>query len=53
MFNDYDFDKSIGKEDFLLNQKCFFASAAVNLYYRFFSNRITRSFDDLLILSHT
>lgn len=52
-FSDSDLDKSIGKEDFLLNQKCFLAYAAVNLSYRFFSNRIIKSFDDLLIRSHT
>ncbi len=42
-FKESDFDKSIGKEGLLLNQKCFFAYNAVNLSDLFFKSLATRS----------
>lgn len=46
-FNESDLYRSTGPDSFLLNQKCFFASAAVNLYHRFFRSLSTRSLADL------
>jgi hypothetical protein len=47
-FKESDLVRSNEILDFLLNQKCFLAWSAVNLYYFFFSNRHTKSFAGLL-----
>lgn len=50
-FKESDLLRSMGMDGFLLNQKCFLASTAVNLSGRFLSNRQTKSFADLPYLS--
>jgi hypothetical protein len=47
-FKESDLVRSNEIVGFLLNQKCFFAWSAVNLYYLFFSNLHTKSFAGLL-----